>query len=47
MGTINGCLSIGETAESVLGIVGNFRRIRIIIVMYSIEMASQCLITII
>jgi len=45
MGTIYGCLSVGETAETVLGIVGNVRRIRIIISMCSIDLASQCFIT--
>jgi len=36
---------VGETAETVLGIVGNVRRISIIIVMCSIDLASQCFIT--
>jgi len=38
-------LSLGETAETVLGTVGNVRRIRIIIAMCSIDLASQCFIT--
>jgi hypothetical protein len=33
---------VGETAETVLIIVGNARRARIIIVMCSIDLASQC-----
>jgi len=45
MGTIYGCLSVGETAETVLGIVGNVRRIRIIIVMCSTDLESHCFIT--
>jgi hypothetical protein len=35
----------GETAETVLGNVGNIRRIRIIISMWSTDLASQCFIT--
>jgi hypothetical protein len=37
--------SAGETAETVLGNLGNVRRIRIIFVMCSIDLASQCFIT--
>jgi len=37
--------SVGETAETVLGNVGNVRRITIIIVMCSIDLASQYFIT--
>jgi len=37
--------NVGGTAETVLGNVGNVRRIRIIIVMCSIDLASQCFIT--
>jgi len=37
--------SVGKTAETVLGNVGNVRRIRIIIVMCSIVLARQCFIT--
>jgi hypothetical protein len=37
--------SVGETAETVFGIVGNVRSIRIIIAMCSIDLASQCFIT--
>jgi len=37
--------SVGETAETVLGTVGNVRRIRIIIAMCSIDLVSQCFIT--
>jgi hypothetical protein len=37
--------SVGGNAETVLRIVGNVRRIRIIIVICSIDMASQCFIT--
>jgi len=36
---------VGETAETVFGIVGNVRRIGIIIVMCSIDLVSQCFIT--
>ena len=36
---------VRETAETVVGIVGNVRRIRIIIVMCSIDLASQWFIT--
>jgi hypothetical protein len=36
---------VGGTAETVLEIVGNFRKIRIIIVMCSVDLASQCFIT--
>jgi len=45
MGTIYDWQSVGETAETVLGIVGNVRGIRIIIVMCSIDLASKCFIT--
>jgi len=38
-------LSVGETAETVLGTVGNVTRIRIIIAMCSIDLASQYFIT--
>jgi len=38
------CQTVGETAETVLGIVGNVRRIWIIIVMCSIDLVSQCFI---
>jgi len=37
-------LSVGETAETVLGILGNVRSM-IIIAMCSIVLASQCFIT--
>ena len=36
---------VGETAETVLGNLGNVRRIRIIIELCSIDLASQCFIT--
>ena len=39
------CHILGETAKTVLGIVGNVRRIGIIIVMCSIDLASQGFIT--
>jgi hypothetical protein len=35
------CRIVGETAETVFGIVGNVRRLWIIIVMCSIDLASQ------
>jgi len=38
-------LNVGNTAETVLGTVGNVRRIRIIIPMCSIDLARQCFIT--
>jgi len=38
-------LSVGETAETVLGILGNLRKIRIIIAMCSTDLASQYFIT--
>ena len=38
-------LSVGETAELGLGIVGKVRRIRIIIVMCSTDLDIQCFIT--
>jgi hypothetical protein len=37
--------SVGGTAETVLGIVGNVKKIRIIIVMCSTDTASHCFIT--
>jgi len=37
--------NVGKTAETVLGNVGNVRKIRIIIVMCSIDLAGQCFIT--
>ena len=37
--------SVGETAETVLGIVGNVRKIRIIIVICCLDLASQYFIT--
>jgi len=37
--------NVGETAETVLRNVENVRRIRIIIVMCSIDLANQCFIT--
>jgi len=36
--------SVGGTAETVLAIVGNVRRIRIVIVNCSTDLASQCFI---
>jgi hypothetical protein len=36
--------SVGGTAETVLAVVGNIRRIRIIIVNCSTDQASHCLI---
>ena len=36
--------SVGETAETVLGTVGNVRRIRIMIAMCSIDLVNQCFI---
>jgi len=38
------CQIVGETAETVFGIVGNDRKLRIIIVMCSIDLASECFI---
>ena len=38
------CQIVGETAETVFGIVGNIRRLQIIIVMLSIDLVSQCMI---
>jgi hypothetical protein len=37
--------NVGESEETVLGNLGNVRRIRIIIAMCSIDLASQCCIT--
>jgi hypothetical protein len=37
--------SVGGTAETLLGTVGNFRKIRIITGMCSIDLASECFIT--
>jgi len=37
--------NVGETAERLFGIVGNVRRIRIIILTCHIDLASQCFIT--
>ena len=36
------CQIVGETAETVFGIVGNVRRLWIIIVICGIDPASQC-----
>jgi len=36
------CQIVGETAETVFGIVGDVRRLQIIIVMCSIDLATQC-----
>jgi hypothetical protein len=42
---VNGNDLVGETAETVLGIVGNFRSIRIMIAMCSTDVESLYFIT--
>jgi hypothetical protein len=42
---MNGKDLVGETAERVLGIVGNITKIRIIIAMCSTDLASQYFVT--